>query len=138
MFTPNYVYLRYNKKNSLLPAQMPLSKKPNLFCGFFIAFLESTWNLEHFEKKSDSHSLSISENIRKYFWLRKTWLLKCIKGPVSEDPSGVNVLMGWSCEVTRQVKYVSTCRRPMITRLGSVLTYCEKLLPLKLHDPLMT
>ena len=31
----------------------------------------------------------------KYFWtywIRKTWLLKCIKGPVSEIPSAVNML----------------------------------------------
>ena len=33
------------------------------FSGFFIAFLKSTWNGEHFEKKGESSSLSISEII---------------------------------------------------------------------------
>ena len=44
---------------------MQLSKKPNTFCRFFIAFLESTLNFEHFEKKKKNkpRSLSISEVI---------------------------------------------------------------------------
>ena len=43
--------------------QAPLSLKQKTFSGFFIAFLKSTWNGEHFEKKGESSSLSISENI---------------------------------------------------------------------------
>ena len=33
------------------------------FSGFFIAFLKSTWNGEHFQKRGESSSLSISEII---------------------------------------------------------------------------
>ena len=33
------------------------------FSGFFIAILKSTWNGEHFEKKGESSSLSISDII---------------------------------------------------------------------------
>ena len=33
------------------------------FSGFFIAFVKSTWNAEHFQKKGESSSLSISEII---------------------------------------------------------------------------
>ena len=33
------------------------------FFWFFIAFLKSTWNGEHFPKKGESSSLSISEII---------------------------------------------------------------------------
>ena len=43
--------------------QAPLSLKQKTFSGFFIAFLKFTWNGEHFEKKGESSSLSISENI---------------------------------------------------------------------------
>ena len=47
--------------------QTPLSLKQKTFSGFFIAFLmeilESTWNGEHFQKKGESSSLSISEII---------------------------------------------------------------------------
>ena len=43
--------------------QTPLSLKQKTFSGFFIVFLKSTWNGEHFEKKGESSSLSISELI---------------------------------------------------------------------------
>ena len=38
---------------------MQISRKPKTFSGFFIAFLKSTLNLEYFEKKDESHGLSI-------------------------------------------------------------------------------
>ena len=43
--------------------QTPLSFKQKTFSGFFIAFLKSTSNGEHFQKKEESFSLSISEII---------------------------------------------------------------------------
>ena len=43
--------------------QTPLSLKQKTFSGFFIAFLKATWNGEHFQKKKESSSLSISEII---------------------------------------------------------------------------
>ena len=43
--------------------QTPLSLKQQTFSRFFIAFLKSTINGEHFEKKGESSSLSISEII---------------------------------------------------------------------------
>ena len=43
--------------------QTPLSLKQKTFSGFFIAFLKSTLNGEHFQKKGESSSLSISELI---------------------------------------------------------------------------
>ena len=52
---------------------MQLSKKPKTFCCFFIVFLESTLNFEHFE----------------------------IKGPVSANPSGVNKKLSRSVKKSR-------------------------------------
>ena len=43
--------------------QTTLSLKEKTFSGFFIAFLKSTLNGEHFQKKGESSSLSISEII---------------------------------------------------------------------------
>ena len=43
--------------------QTPLSLKQKTFSEFFIDFLKSTWNGEHFGKKGESSSLSISEII---------------------------------------------------------------------------
>ena len=43
--------------------QTALSQKQKNFSGIFIAFIKSTLNLEHFDKKSESHSFSISQII---------------------------------------------------------------------------
>ena len=39
---------------------MQISRKLKTFSGFFIAFLKSTLNLEYFETKDQSKSLSIT------------------------------------------------------------------------------
>ena len=49
--TANYHYSRSNKENLSLPFQMQLSEKPKTFCQCFIAFLESTLNLNTLKKK---------------------------------------------------------------------------------------
>ena len=43
--------------------QTPLSRKQKTFSRFFIAFLKYAWNLEHFQKKDEYPSLTISEMI---------------------------------------------------------------------------
>ena len=42
---------------------MQLSEKLKTSSGFFIAFLKSTSSFKYFEKKGESHCLSISEFI---------------------------------------------------------------------------
>ena len=42
---------------------MQISPKPKIFSLFFIASMKSTSNSEYFEKKDQSHSLSITEII---------------------------------------------------------------------------
>ena len=42
---------------------MKISLKPKTFSQFFIASMKSTLNCEYFEKKDQSHSLSITEII---------------------------------------------------------------------------
>ena len=49
--TTNYGYCRNNTDILPLPFQIQLSEKLNSFFRFFIAFLESALNFEHFEKK---------------------------------------------------------------------------------------
>ena len=43
--------------------QMQISPKPKSFSQFFIASIKSTLNSEYFEKKDQSHNLSITEII---------------------------------------------------------------------------
>ena len=42
---------------------MQISPKPKTFAEFVIASIKSTLNFEYFEKKDQSHSLSITEII---------------------------------------------------------------------------
>ena len=75
-------YFRHGE-NLQLPIQIPLSKKSKTLCWSFIAFLKSTLIFEHFEKMS----------LIAQVFLKLLWLLKCIKGPASENTSVVDVLM---------------------------------------------
>ena len=61
--TAEYTYSRRNMQTLTQQVQTPLSLKQKTFSRFFIAFLKSTWNGEHFQKKGESSSLSISEII---------------------------------------------------------------------------
>ena len=61
--TTEYNYSRRNMQSFAQPVQTPLSLKQKTFFEFFNAFLKSTWNGEHLQKKGESSSLSISEII---------------------------------------------------------------------------
>ena len=61
--TAEYTYSRRNMQTFTQQVQTPLFLKQKTFFGFFMAFLKSTWNGEHFQKKGESSSLSISEII---------------------------------------------------------------------------
>ena len=56
-----YNYFRRNLENLRQQVQTLIYQKVKTFSGFFIASLKSTLNLEYFEKKDQSHSLSITE-----------------------------------------------------------------------------
>ena len=52
-----------NMKSLPQQFQKPLSQKQKIFSGFFIDFLNCAWNLKHFQKQDEYHSLIISEII---------------------------------------------------------------------------
>ena len=49
--TGEYTYSGRNMQTLTQQVQTPLSLKQKTSSGFFIAFLKSTWNGEHFQKK---------------------------------------------------------------------------------------
>ena len=57
----NSRYSFLNRDNLTQPIQMQLSQKQKTFSEFFCAFLKSSLNFEHFQKKDDSHRSDISE-----------------------------------------------------------------------------
>ena len=54
-------YSLFKRDNLMQPIQMQLSQKQKTFSEFFCAFLKSTLNFEHSQKKDDSHSWGISK-----------------------------------------------------------------------------
>ena len=54
--SPDGKYSLLNRDNLTQPIQMQLSRKQKTFSDFFSAFLKSSLNFEHFQKKDDSHS----------------------------------------------------------------------------------
>ena len=57
-----------NRDNLTIPIQIQLSQKHKIFCHDFPAFLKSSWNFEHFDKKDDAHrfcnfEITDSENV---------------------------------------------------------------------------
>ena len=54
-------YSLLNRDNLTQPIKMQLSRKQKTFSEFFCAFLKSSLNFEHFQKKDDSHSWGFSE-----------------------------------------------------------------------------
>ena len=62
--TADDMYSRTNVENLPQQFQTPLSPKQKTFSEFFIAFLQFSWNLEHFQKKDEYPTLIISEIIQ--------------------------------------------------------------------------
>ena len=54
-------YSLFNRDNLTQRIQMQLSRKQKSFSEFFSAFLKSSLNFEHFQKKDDPHGWFISE-----------------------------------------------------------------------------
>ena len=59
--TDDEKYFLLYRENLMQPIQIPLSEKRKTFSEYFSAFLKSTLNFEHFQKKDDPHSRCISQ-----------------------------------------------------------------------------
>ena len=59
--SPNGKYSLLNRDNLTQAIQMQLSQKQKTFSNFIAAFLKSSLNFEHCQKKDDSHSWCISK-----------------------------------------------------------------------------
>ena len=59
--TDDEKYSLLYRENLMQPIQILLSEKRKTFPQFFYAFLKSTLNFEHFQKKDDPHSRCISQ-----------------------------------------------------------------------------
>ena len=71
-----------NRDNLTVPIQIQLSQKHKIFSHYFPAFLKSSWNFEHFDKKDDAdrfcifeitHSEKVVKKISKKISLRESF-----------------------------------------------------------------
>ena len=74
-----------NRDNLTIPIQIQLSQKHKIFCHDFPAFLKSSWNFEHFDKKDDAHrfcnfEITHSENV-----VRKIYKRPCFREPFDKQ-----------------------------------------------------
>ena len=82
-------YSVISRDKSMQTSQMHLSQKQIIFSNFISAFFESALNFEHFQKK-----MTLRADVFLNYRPRKTCLDKCLKTPVSEDPSTGDMVNG--------------------------------------------
>ena len=113
----NYPVL--NRDNLKMPIQMQLSKKQKSFSEFLLAFLKSTLDFKHFEKK-----MTLIGFVFLKLRTPKTWLYKCLKSPVSEDPSKSNMAdvpkHCWNLHHTIFIVFIGPCQ---VNWVGKSLSY---------------
>ena len=80
-------YCIFKRENLKRPIPIRLSQKQKNFSQFFSTFLKFSLNFEHFGKKDDPMYF-------QNYVLRKRWFDKCVKTPVSEDPSKSSIVNG--------------------------------------------
>ena len=80
MLTASRMYSPHNSHEFLQQVQTPFPPKVK-------TFFQNSFCILEIKKKDHLHSLNISEVIDSEIM----WLLECLKAPVSEQPSGINV-----------------------------------------------
>ena len=83
----NEKYPVVNRDNLMIPIQMELSQKENIFSDFFAAFWKSRLNSKYFEKK-----MTLIDFVFPILRTPKTYSDKCLKSPVTEDASTSNMV----------------------------------------------
>ena len=75
------------RDNLTIPIQMQLSQNQKTFSHFFASFLKSRINFKYFGK-----NMTLIDFVFPKLRPPKTWSDKCLKSPVSEDPSTSNMV----------------------------------------------
>ena len=80
-------YPALNRENLTILIQIELPQTKITFSQFFAAFLKFRLNVEYFEEKN-----TLTAYVFSKLQALKTWLDKCLKSPVSEDPLTINMV----------------------------------------------
>ena len=113
------IYPVLNKDNLTIPIQMQLSEKQKTFSRFLAAFLKSRLNFKDFETK-----MTLIVFVFLKLWTPKTWLDKCLKSPVLEDPSTSNMedlpKHFWNLHQSTLTIFIDNCQ---VSWIGKSLSY---------------
>ena len=108
-----------NRDNLTIPIQIQLSQKQKTFSEFLCAFLKSLLNFKYFEKKMTPRDF-VFPKLRT----PKTWSDKCLKSPVSQDPSTSNMENVpkdcWNMDDSTFIKFIYHCQ---VNWVGKSLSY---------------
>ena len=113
--TADEKYAFLNRDNLTQPIQVQLSKKEKTFSNWLAAFLKFGLNFESFEKKM---------TLIAYLFLKlqaeKDVLDKCIKSPVSQDPSTRNILHDpkhcWNVHDSTFIIFIDHCEENWVRK----------------------
>ena len=113
------VYLVLHRNNLTVEIQMELSQKQKTFSQFLVHF----WNLSEILvvlKKKMTFIDFLFPKLRT----PKTWLDKCLKGPVSEDPSRSGMVnVNKHCSNLHRVTFIKVIDHCQVTWVGKNLSY---------------
>ena len=106
-----------NRGNLRQPIPVILFQEQKPFSEYFSAILKSRLNFQHFQKKRSLTQLM-------YLWnygLRKMWLHKSLKNPVSEDPWTSNMVCStkhcWNLNRTNFLIFIDHCERNWVEKI---------------------
>ena len=107
---PNEKYPVLNRDNLTIQIQMQLSQKQKSFSEFVAIVSKSRLNFEHFEKRKMALTAFVVQILRTL----KTWLGKCLKSPISEEPPRTNVVNVpkhcWNLHHSIFIRFTDYCR----------------------------
>ena len=108
-----------NRDNLTIPIQMHLSQKQKTFPEFLGAFSKCKLNFKYFEK-----NITLRYFVFSKLRTPKTWSDKCLKYPISEDPSTSNMVNvpkdSWNVHHTTFIILIDHCQ---VNWVGKSLSY---------------
>ena len=108
-----------NNYNLTMPIQMQLPQKQNSFSQFLPQFLKSSLNFKIVSKK-----ITLIDLLFPKLWPQKTWLDKCLKIPLGEDPSTSNMVnMPKNCWNLRHSTFIKLIDHCQVRWVGKSLSY---------------
>ena len=121
--TADEKYFLVTRENLTQHNQTQLSEKRKLFLNFFSVILKPILRFECFQKKITRTVYVFAElwpPKNAVRWMSRKWLGKCLKSPISEDPSTSNMISRlkhcWNLHDSTFIKFIDHCEGNWVER----------------------